>query len=49
MNVKRSILLNEVIFSFSCPVRDEMLVENVSPNLRSSPVRDVIGGKNIAS
>ena len=45
MNAKRGILLNEVIFSFSCPFRDEMLVENVSPVARPSPIKDVIGGK----
>jgi len=32
-----------------CPVRDGMLVENVCPPVRPSPVRDGICGKNIAS
>ena len=46
MNAKRGIVLNEVIFSFSCPFRDEMWVENVSPVARQRPVRDVYRWKN---
>ena len=45
MNTKRGMVLNEVIFSFSSPYRDKILVENVSPVARQSPVKDVICGK----
>ena len=49
VNCSVKLMLKWHIYWRRSPVRDGMLVENRSPVARQRPVRDVIGGKIIAS